>query len=177
MDKKKSLIALSAVALGTVAYNLLRPVKSKVDVIEPFDLQKYLGRWYEIARFDFRWERNLKNVTADYSLNEDGSVLVNNQGINITTGKHKQSIGKAKFVDEENRGALKVSFFGPFYAGYNIVKLDENYQDALVFGDNLDYIWFLSRNKTMSKERKEAYLNYAQAHGYDTSKLVWTIQE
>lgn len=177
MDKKKSLIALSVVALGTVAYNLFRPIRSKVEVVEPFQLAKYLGKWYEIARLDFFWEKDLKNVTADYSLNADGTILVNNQGVDLTSGKHKQSLGKAKFAAEENRGALKVSFFGPFYSGYNIVKLDENYQDALVFGDNLDYIWFLSRSKTMSKERKEAYLNYAEASGYDISKLVWTIQE
>lgn len=177
MDKKKSLIALSVVALGSVAYNLLRRVRSKVAVVEPFDIAQYLGTWYEIARLDFRWEKNLKNVTATYSMREDGMVKVNNQGVKIDTEKHKQSIGKARFADSPNQGALLVSFFGPFYAGYNIVQLDENYQDALIFGDNLDYMWILSRNKTLSKERKEAYVAYALAHGYDTSKLVWTIQE
>jgi len=177
MDKKKTLITLSAVALGSVIYNYLKPIKSDVEVIQNFDLQKYLGKWYEIARFDFFWEKNLKNVTAEYSLNDDGSVKVNNKGVNILSNKTKNSIGKAKYAGNVNEGALKVSFFGPFYSGYNIVKIDEDYQDVLIFGENLDYLWILSRNKSINPERKEIYLNYAKACGYDLSKLKWTIQE
>jgi apolipoprotein D and lipocalin family protein len=177
MDKKKTLLTLSAVAIGSVIYNYLKPVKSDVEVIQDFDLQKYLGKWYEIARFDFFWEKNLKNVTAEYSMNEDGSVKVKNEGVNITTEKTKTSIGKAKYAGNVNEGALKVSFFGPFYSGYNIVMLDSDYQDALIFGDNLDYIWILSRTKSINEDRKAHYLKYAKDCGYDLSKLKWTVQE
>lgn len=177
MDKKKTLITLTAVALGSVIYNYLRPVRSEVEVIHNFDLEKYLGTWYEIARLDFFWEKDLKDVTATYSKNEDGSVKVENSGVHIRTGKQKTSIGKAKLLGAPNEAALKVSFFGPFYSGYNIVRLDEDYQDALVFGDDLDHMWILSREKTISQTRKELYLAYAEACGYDINKLTWTIQE
>jgi len=177
MDKKKTLITLTAVALGSVIYNYLKPVKSDVEVIQDFDLEKYLGKWYEIARLDFFWEKNLKNVTAEYSENKDGSVKVKNEGVQIHSGKTKTSIGKAKLAAEPNEGKLKVSFFGPFYSGYHIVQIDTNYQDALVFGDNLDYMWILSRNPSISEERKEAYLAYAKSSGYDVSKLQWTLQD
>ncbi len=177
MNKKKSLLALTAVALGTVAYNYFKPVRSKVDVVKNFDINRYLGLWYEIARIDFKWEKNLKNVSAFYSLNENGSVKVRNEGFDIDTEKHKESVGKAKFVDDETEGALKVSFFGPFYSNYNIVQINPEYQDVLIFGDNLDYMWILSREKTISEERKAFYLSYAEACGYQTSRLTWTIQE
>lgn|SRR5690606_2421166 len=177
MDKKKTLIALTAVALGSVVYNYLKPIKSNADAVQDFDLQRYLGKWYEIARLDFFWEKDLKNVSAEYSLNDDGSVRVKNEGVSTVNGKTKTSIGKAKYAGDVNEGSLKVSFFGPFYSGYHIVQLDENYEEALVFGDNLDYMWILSRTKTIRPEREAAYLKYAEACGYDTSKLKWTIQE
>lgn len=177
MDKKKSLIALSAVALGSVIYNYLKPVKSTVDVVRNFDINRYLGTWYEIARLDFKYEKNLRNVSAEYLLNEDGSIKVINQGIDQDTGELKQRTGKAKFVDSPTEGALKVSFFGPFYSGYNIVQINPNYEDVLVFGENLDYMWILSRSKELSTERRKLYLEYAIACGYITSNLVWTNQD
>jgi len=91
--------------------------------------------------------------------------------------KNKQSLGKAIFVRNEDEGALKVSFFGPFYSGYNVVMLDEEYQYALVFGQNLDYMWLLSREKTMPEAVKQQYLDYAEKCGYAIDKLVWTVQE
>src|SRR5690606_38532107 len=128
MDKKKSLLLLTAVAVGTTLYNLLKPVKSNVPVVQDFNKEKYLGTWYEIARMDFRWEKNLKNVLATYALNDDGTIRVNNQGYDMVKEKYKQSIGKARFLRGEHEGALEVSFFGPFYSGYNVVDVDENYQ-------------------------------------------------
>ena len=85
--------------------------------------------------------------------------------------------GKAKFIDSETEGALKVSFFGPFYSGYNIVQLNPNYEDVLIFGENLDYMWILSRSKELSEDRKKIYLDYALAYGYQIQNLVWTNQE
>lgn len=177
MNRKQSFFLLSAVALGTTLYNILKPIRSYVPVIEDFDKEKYLGKWYEIARLDFFWEKNLKNVHANYSLNEDGSIKVVNKGFHTKQQKIKESTGKAQFVNSENEGALKVSFFGPLYAAYNIVHVDEEYQHALVFGKNTDYMWILSREKTIPEEVKDEYLEYAEQSGYDTSKLVWTVQE
>lgn len=177
MDKKKSLLLLSAVAAGTALYSIFKPVKSVVPVVEDFEIDKYLGDWYEIARMDFRWERNLKNVKASYSLNEDGTLRVNNQGYDQLHGKYKQSVGKARFVADTDKGALEVSFFGPFYSGYNVVQLDAQYKYALVFGQNLKYMWLLSREKVMPQELREAYLAYAADAGYAIADLVWTIQE
>jgi len=177
MNKKKSLIALSAVALGSVLYNYLKPIRSNVEVVRNFDINKYLGLWYEIARLDFKHEKNLRNVSATYEFNEDGSIKVLNQGIDMRTGELKQRTGKAKFIDSETEGALKVSFFGPFYSGYNIVQLNPNYEDVLIFGENLDYMWILSRTKELSEDRKKIYLDYALAYGYQIQNLVWTNQE
>ncbi|HEY0899157.1 MAG TPA: lipocalin family protein [Sphingobacteriaceae bacterium] len=96
--------------------------------ISPFDQNKYLGKWYEIARFDFKFERNLNNVTATYSLNEDGSIRVENRGFDTVKREWKEALGKAKFVENPNVARLKVSFFGPFYSGYNVIALDPDYQ-------------------------------------------------
>ncbi len=147
-----------------------------VKAVENFNTTKYLGTWYEIARFDFYFEKNLNQTTATYSLNQDGSIRVDNKGYDTTTKKWKQSIGKAKFVKDEHIAMLKVSFFGPFYGGYNVIALDSNYQYALVAGGNLDYLWILSRGKTIPESVKLDFLNQAKSIGFDTSKLIWVQQ-
>lgn len=177
MDKKKSLLLLSAVAVGTTVYQLLKPIRSTVPVVQGFVPDKYLGIWHEIARLDFFWEKNMKNVTATYTLNDDGSIRVDNKGYDMVKEKNKQNIGKAKFVRNTDEGALKVSFFGPFYSGYNIVRVDNDYDTALVFGENLDYLWILSRTKTIPEDIKKQYLDYAKKSGYAIDKLVWTAQD
>lgn len=177
MDRKKSLLLLTAVAAGTTLYNLLKPIKSNVAVVQDFQIDRYLGEWYEIARMDFYWEKNLKNVIASYALNKDGSIRVNNQGYDMVKDKYKQNIGRAKFIRDKTEGALKVAFFGPFYSGYNVVMVDDDYRYALVFGENLDYMWILSREKTIPEEVKQRYLDHAVQSGYAVEKLVWTIQD
>lgn len=141
--------------------------------VENFDKSKYLGTWYEVARLDFYFERNLINTTANYSLNEDGSIKVVNRGYEPYKKIWKESEGKAKFVGKENVGMLKVSFFGPFYGGYNVVALDSNYQYALVAGEKLSYLWILSRKKTIPDHIKKEYLQIAEKIGYKTSDLIW----
>ena len=126
-----------------------------------------------MARLDFFWEKNLNNVTATYTLEDDGSVEVDNKGFYYIKQKNKQSIGKAKFASEPNKAALQVSFFGPFYSGYNVVALDENYQYALIAGKDLNYLWILSRTTTIPEDIKTKYLKIAEDIGYDTSKLIW----
>jgi len=142
-----------------------------------FKIQRYIGNWYEIARFDYRFEKGLENVTAYYSQNEDGSVKVLNRGKDIATEEWKESTGKAKFLRTEDIARLKVSFFGPFYAAYNIIALDENYKYAMVAGNDLDYLWILSRNPEIPENIKTEYLKKASAIGYDVSRLIWTRQD
>lgn len=162
--------------LGLTAFALLkscRTIPKHVTAIKPFSVQKYLGTWYEIARFDFRFEKGLNNTTANYSLNRDGTIKVINRGFDYKRNSWKQSIGKAKFVSSSNEGKLKVSFFGPFYAGYNVIALDEDYRYALVCGKNYDYLWILAREKTIPEKIKDNYLQIARNYGFDVSKLVW----
>jgi apolipoprotein D and lipocalin family protein len=141
--------------------------------VTPFDKEKYLGKWYEIARLDFRFERNLNNTTAQYSINENGSIRVDNQGYNTIKGEWNQAIGKAKFVGDENTAMLKVSFFGPFYGGYNVIALDNEYKYALVAGESLKYLWILSRETTIPDDIKERYLKIAGEIGYNVPDLIW----
>lgn len=145
--------------------------------VTPFEKAKYLGTWYEIARMDFRFERNLDNTTANYSMNPDGSIKVDNRGFNYKTKEWKQAIGKAKFVGDVNVARLKVSFFGPFYGGYNVIALDTAYQYALVAGNNLKYLWILSRKKMIPEDVKLDYLKIAKDLGYNTSSLIWVQQD
>lgn len=180
--KNKGLIAAigGGIAAGAVAGVLYiqnrRTIPQGVQALTPFDPEKYLGTWYEIARFDFMFEKKLSHVTASYSLNDDGSIKVINRGFNVKTGKWEKAEGKAVFVEGDRVGMLKVSFFGPFYSGYNVVAIEGDYRYALVFGRNLSYIWLLSREKTMPKEVEKKFLEMAEQAGYDISSLIWTEQ-
>ena len=141
--------------------------------VSPFDKSRYLGKWYEIARLDFRFEKDLNNTTAEYSLNENGTIKVYNRGFNVKKNKWQDATGKAKFAGDENTAMLKVSFFGPFYAGYNVIAIDKDYRYALVIGESLKYMWLLSRETTMPEEIKRDYLAKAESIGYATRNLVW----
>jgi len=141
--------------------------------VKPFDKERYLGKWYEIARKDFKYERDLSNTTAEYSLNDNGTIKIVNQGYNTKKGEWTQAIGKAKFVGEENIAKLKVSFFGPFYSGYNVIAIDDEYKYALVAGESLKYLWILSREINIPVEIKDKYLKIAEEIGYNTADLIW----
>lgn len=176
---KIKLIIIGAVLAGGgfLAYKILKPIQPSQEIVQNFDVKKYAGKWYEIARLDFKWEEGLSKVTAEYTFNEDGSIKVDNKGFHTKDNEWRQSIGKAKFVNEANEGALKVSFFGPFYSGYNVVKIDYDYKYALVFGESLDNMWILSREKSVPEEIKNDYLDFAQKSGYKIDELVWTVQD
>lgn len=166
--KTKNNILIVGVSIGLIALlNSCASIPKKAKVVENFDLDRYLGAWYEIARFDFRFERNLDNVSAQYSLNEGGNVIVLNSGYNYKKQEWKKAKGLAKFREEKDTAKLKVSFFGPFYAGYNVIALEKNYQYALVAGKNLKYLWILSRTKDIPEEVKTNYLKIAERIGYD----------
>lgn len=149
--------------------------QSKVDnsVSGEIQLEKYLGSWYEIARFNHRFERGLSFCKAQYSLREDGKVEVLNTG--IKDGEPKEAKGKAKLTD--NPRILRVSFFGPFYGDYRIMLLDKDYQWVLVGGSSEKYLWILSRTPQISEEVKATILNEAKKRGYDIGKLIWVEQE
>lgn len=144
--------------------------------VKELDIQKYLGTWYEIARFDHRFERGLQGVTATYSFRDDGKIKVVNKGYkNSLNGELSVAEGKAKLTDEP--GKLKVSFFWIFYADYYVLELEENYQWALVGSKSDKYLWILSRTPQLDESTKELILTKAQERGYDTSELIWVEQK
>lgn len=147
------------------------------DGIEPvknFDLQRYMGRWYEIARLDHSFERELEAVTAEYSVREDGGIRVINTGRNSKTGVTEQAEGRAYFNGESDIGHLKVSFFGPFFSSYVIFDLDQqDYQYAFVSGYNKDYLWLLARQPRVSQDLIQHFKRRATALGFDTKQLIF----
>ncbi|WP_318474749.1 lipocalin family protein [Photobacterium leiognathi] len=144
--------------------------------VSSFELNKYLGTWYEIARLDHSFERNLDKVSATYSMNADGSVKVINKGFNTQKQQWKEAVGKAKFVKTQDVGYLKVSFFGPFYGSYIIFYLEPDYSTALISSYNYEYLWLLSRQKQLTNEQLQKYLTIAQQAGFDTSTLIFPTQ-
>jgi apolipoprotein D and lipocalin family protein len=158
---------------GIIIFDSCSSIPKGATAIKPFEKEKYLGKWYEIARMDFRFERNLNNTTAEYSINDNGTIRVDNRGYNYITKEWKQAIGKAKFDGNPNEAKLKVSFFGPFYSGYNVIAIDSDYKYALVAGKKLSYLWILSREITIPNDIKQNYLIIAENIGYNTTKLIW----
>lgn len=140
--------------------------------VKKLDLNKYLGTWYELARFDHSFERGLTACTANYSIREDGKIRVLNSG--LKEGKTKVSEGKAKPTD--TRGLLRVSFFGPFYSDYRVLMISEDYSYALVGSATDKYLWILSRTPELPDYDKQLLLQEAVRRGYDISKLIWVDQ-
>jgi apolipoprotein D and lipocalin family protein len=140
--------------------------------VENFELEPYLGTWYEIARLDHSFERGLSNVTANYSLREDGGVAVLNRGYRAAKGEWDEAEGKAYFVGDSSIGRLKVSFFGPFYGAYNVFELGDNYEYSMVAGPNRSYLWILAREPQLPQVLLDELLSRAEAAGFDTSELI-----
>jgi len=149
-------------------------IPENIKPVDGFRIEKYLGKWYEIARLDHSFERGLTRVMADYTLRDDGGVRVLNRGYSEKKKIWKEAEGKAYFVQGTNIGYLKVSFFGPFYGSYVVFDLDhENYQYSLVCGPNKSYLWILARNPEIEKELKDTLIANASAMGFDTDKLIF----
>lgn len=141
--------------------------------VKQFELQRYLGTWYEIARLDHSFERGLNHVTANYTVREDGGVKVINRGYSQEDKAWKEAEGKAYFVDKTNAGYLKVSFFGPFYGSYVVFELDkENYSYALISGPNKDYFWILARQPKLEPELLQRLIAQAKSLGFAADKLI-----
>ncbi len=141
--------------------------------IQNFEVNRYLGTWYEIARLDHSFERGLTDVSAEYSMAPNDTIRVVNRGYSVQKGKWKTAEGVAKFVQSPDIGHLKVSFFGPFYGSYIILDIDkETYQYALVCGPNKEYLWILSRQPTLDKHVLSQLIAQAQAMGFPTEELI-----
>jgi apolipoprotein D and lipocalin family protein len=165
------LFALTLAACATAPPDGVRPVTS-------FDINRYLGQWYEIARLDHSFERGMSDVNATYQLQDDGSVKVINRGYDTQKQAWKEAIGRAMFIGDNQTASLKVSFFGPFYGGYHVIALDQqNYRWSLVAGPDRDYLWILARDKTLPAEVTEQLVSQAKSLGFATDKLIWVEQK
>lgn len=150
----------------------------EVKPVTGFEKARYLGTWYEIARLDHSFERGLTDVTANYSLSDDGKVIVLNKGFDLKKGKFNKAQGKAKFSVDETTGHLKVSFFGPFYGDYIIFDLDKDgYSYAFVSGGRDNYLWLLARSPVIADEIRQEFIDKSTALGYDTDGLIWVSHD
>ncbi|MBR4258265.1 MAG: lipocalin family protein [Kiritimatiellae bacterium] len=163
------IILVSSLALAAGCASTLKVDNAPVAAL---DLNRYLGEWYEIARFDHSFERGVEQAKANYSLKDDGTIEVVNSG--IKDGKPKAAVGKGKTTDTP--GLLRVSFFGPFYADYRVMLIDKEYTRALVGSGSADYLWLLSRTPELSETAKSELLAEAQRRGYDAGELIWVRQ-
>lgn len=149
-----------------------------VQPVNNFELDRYLGTWYEIARLDHSFERGLTRIQAEYSLRDDGGVRVLNKGYSVENQAWQEAEGKAYFVESPDQGYLKVSFFGPFYGSYVVFGLDqENYQYAFVSGPDTSYLWLLARTPQVAPEVLEAFKQAARERGFDTEQLIYVEHE
>jgi apolipoprotein D and lipocalin family protein len=168
--------------LASLLLSACMGVPENVKVVESVNASQYLGTWYEIARLDQSFERDLEKITATYSLKDDSGIKVLNRGYNIKTKTWKEAEGKAYFVDvpnadKTNTGKLKVSFFGPFYGAYNIIALDKpNYNYVMICGPDKSYLWILSRTPQLAEPIKQDLIAKAKALGFATDKLIYVTQ-
>ncbi|AEJ01859.1 Lipocalin family protein [Nitrosomonas sp. Is79A3] len=166
-----SIISFSILLSGCLS------IPQNVKPVDGFELNKYLGKWYEIARLDHSFERGLDNVTAEYFLRDDGGVKVINKGFSATENKWKEAEGKAYFVRNPQQGYLKVSFFGPFYGAYVVFELDkEAYQYTFVTSYDKSYLWLLARTPTVSDALLDQFVQRAAELGFETDKLIFPKQ-
>jgi apolipoprotein D and lipocalin family protein len=153
-------------------------VPASVEPVQGFDLNRYLGKWYEIARLDHSFEEGLDNVTAVYSLRDDGGVNVVNRGFLSKDDVYQEAQGRAYFVNDSDEGYLKVSFFRPFYASYVIFELDQDgYQYAFVSGPDTSFLWLLSRTPTVEQALLDHFIATSASLGFDTEELIFPIQK
>ena len=143
--------------------------------VKSLDVERYMGRWYELARYDHSFERDLEYCQAQYTLLDNGKIRVENSGVDSKSGKRKLSVGKAKLGDAP--GQLRVSFFLFFYSDYNILALDDNYEWALIGSKSPKYLWILSRTPQLPQSVMDDILTLARKRGYDTSELIMVKQK
>jgi apolipoprotein D and lipocalin family protein len=164
---------LSSVFLLATAVIGCTGIPAGLEPVNDFEPDRYMGKWYEIARLDHSFERNLSNVSATYTLKANGDIRVKNRGYNAKTGAWEEIEGNARFLVNETVGSLKVSFFGPFYGGYHIIELDrQSYSYAMVTGPKRAYLWILARKPTLAEPIYQKLVARADALGFDTNQLI-----
>ncbi len=148
--------------------------RDSLEVVPHVELERYLGKWYEIARLPAKFQEGCDFTTATYALSKDGSISV----INACTkdGKAKQSKGKAKVIDNVSNAKLKVTFFWPFYGDYWIIDLGKDYDYAVVGTPNRKYLWILNRSPKMDDALFSRLVESAKAKGFDVGRLIRTRQ-
>lgn len=175
MKKGTVVIAVTAATgLAGVAYALWpkRRIPASA-IVDPFDQDRYLGVWHEVARLPSIIEKDLRDVKEEYSLNEDGSIKVITRAFNTVKNKPIEATGTIKARGNKNRGELKVAYFLPIYLDYNILDIDDNYKYVLVSSSGTGYLWLLSRESSMPEEIKQRFLQKSAGLGFDISKLEW----
>lgn len=155
-----------------IALTSCTTVPDGVEPVRGFEPDRYLGRWYEIARLDHSFERGLSRVTADYSRRDDGGIRVVNRGYDEAAGAWKEAEGRAYLIGEADVASLKVSFFGPFYGGYHVIALDTDYRWALVAGPDHDYLWILARESELDPAIYARLVAQAERGGFPVSQLI-----
>jgi len=171
-SKKPIRLLLGAVASAALLAGCVG-LPEGVEPVRGFELDRYLGTWYEIARLDHSFERGMQQVTAEYSLRDDGGVRVVNRGYLTAEGAWDEAVGKAYFVASDDLGYLKVSFFGPFYGAYVVFELDrENYRYAFVSGPDRSYLWLLARQPDVDPALLDFFRARASELGFDLERLI-----
>ncbi|MGB5443676.1 MAG: lipocalin family protein [Gammaproteobacteria bacterium] len=170
----KRLLSIMALMLGALFAAGCTGLPDGVTPVSGFDVNRYLGSWYEVARLDHRFERGLEKVSAHYSYRDDGGIRVLNRGFDPARGQWQDAEGKAYFMGDPQTGRLKVSFFGPFYGSYNIIELDQaGYRYALVCGPDTSYLWILARQPDLDKDIVKTLVARAAGLGFDTTQLIY----
>lgn len=165
-------IARAALLLLVTLLSACTGLPRDIEPVKDFQVERYLGTWYEIARLDHRFERGLEQVSATYTLRDDGTVKVVNRGWDVEEKEWSEVEGRAKFVEDPETGYLKVSFFGPFYATYAVFDLDAAYEQSFVTGNSRSYLWFLSRTRTVDDASMQRFRRVANAQGFDLEGLI-----
>jgi len=166
---KKILILFVLLATGCVS------IPDNITPVTSFQIERYLGKWYEITRLDHRFERGLTQISAEYSMRPDGGLKVLNRGYSNEKQEWSEAEGRGYFVQSPNEAYLKVSFFGPFFGSYIVFELDTvNYQYALISGPDKSYFWLLARTPTIDDNLKKKLIAKAAALGFDTTKLIFS---
>ncbi|WP_019529551.1 lipocalin family protein [Dasania marina] len=166
--------------LFTAALTLLSGcigIPEGITPVNNFDINRYTGKWYEIARLDHSFERNMQSVSAEYSVHSDGGITVINRGLKKENNQWKTAEGKAYFVRDNSTAHLKVSFFGPFYGSYIVFELDEEYQHAFITSTNRSYLWLLSRSPTISLDLKNHFIDKITRLGFEAKNIIFVNQD
>lgn len=171
--RRRNAIVLGGL-IGAATGLMIASSEPPLETVRHVDLNRYAGRWFEIARYPNRFERKCdRDVTAEYSFKENGDIRVVNS-CTTPAGKITKSVGTAKVVDPSTNAKLKVAFFWPFYGKYWIIDLGDEYEYAVVGEPSRDYLWILSRSPVMQDSVYQNILRQLPAKGYDPQKLVRT---